>query len=136
MASKRLFIWKEYMVKHFPTTSNSELAERIGVSEATVSRWSEILGLEKHRPRYQKRKTYERFLDPRYQEWRLGVLGKTNFKCQRCGKPSKDTKRGSGLDCHHIMSWAKHPRLRYDVKNGVALCRKCHSYVHKTEGWN
>lgn len=50
--------------------------------------------------------------------------------CKRCGRKSR-------LDVHHIKSWADYPTLRYEASNCVALCRKCHKWVHSnanTEG--
>lgn len=34
------------------------------------------------------------------------------------------------LHAHHIKSYAKNPKLRYDTKNGVTLCKSCHNLVH------
>lgn len=135
MASKRLFRWRKYLIQHFTTMSNAELAERIGVSDSTIRRWASILGLKRPRKRKHKQRRYERFDDPRYQIWRLAVLEREHFRCQRCGKPARNKEHGWGLDCHHILSWAKHPEARFDVDNGMALCRTCHQLRHKMEGW-
>lgn len=135
MASKRLYKWKNYLRKHYATTKNEDLAETIGVSIATIRRWAKLLGLRKVRRRHRPKTHYERFDDPRYQQWRLAVLRKSDFKCTRCGLPARNREHGWGLDCHHIQSWAKHPLLRYTVSNGIALCRNCHVYTHEKEGW-
>lgn len=34
-----------------------------------------------------------------------------------------------GLQVHHIRPWSKNPLLRYDIKNGITLCRTCHKKV-------
>ena len=35
------------------------------------------------------------------------------------------------MHAHHIFSWKKFPKLRYERKNGVVLCWKCHNGFHK-----
>lgn len=46
-------------------------------------------------------------------------------KCVRCGT-------NGPLQAHHVKSYAKHPELRLDVNNGVALCPVCHHAQHPT----
>ena len=60
---------------------------------------------------------------PKYAEWRKAVYERDGYKCQHCGS-NKD------LHAHHIKSFAKHPKLRYRVSNGLTLCQSCHSKVH------
>lgn len=43
--------------------------------------------------------------------------------CVRCGV--RET-----LQAHHVKPYAKHPELRLDVNNGVALCPPCHHAQH------
>lgn len=58
-------------------------------------------------------------------EWKKDVLERDNYACQNCGEME-------GLHVHHIKSFAKHPTLRFEIKNGVTLCRKCHYEIHHT----
>ena len=30
------------------------------------------------------------------------------------------------LESHHILSWKDYPELRYDINNGICLCKKHH----------
>lgn len=73
----------------------------------------------------QQRKTQE------YADWRTKVFQRDGFKCQICGQV------GGELNAHHIKSFAKHVDLRFDIDNGVTLCKECHKRVHKegTEEW-
>ena len=57
--------------------------------------------------------------EPKYKEWRMNVFKRDNFCCKIC-RSKKD------LQVHHILRWADFPELRYDINNGIALCRIHH----------
>lgn len=59
-----------------------------------------------------------------YKFWRKSVFERDDYTCQSCGK------RGGILNAHHIKEWAKEPKLRYLIINGITLCRDCHLSVH------
>lgn len=59
-----------------------------------------------------------------YQKWRKAVLERDNYTCQMCGSKEK-------LHVHHIRSFKDYSDLRFDIKNGVVLCKNCHLRVHK-----
>jgi len=59
-----------------------------------------------------------------YKNWRVAVLERDGYKCQHC------EKTGGRLHAHHIKSFKLYPDLRYDVENGVTLCKKCHEDLH------
>jgi len=63
----------------------------------------------------------------KYKAWRKNVLSRYGNVCALCGKKEKS------LHSHHIVPWFEDESLRYDVKNGVALCKDCHSIVHGFE---
>lgn len=62
-----------------------------------------------------------------YKSWRTAVFRNDNFTCQSCG-----VKSGM-IEAHHIKPWADYPELRFDVSNGITLCRACHYRVHGRE---
>lgn len=69
------------------------------------------------------RKKYKRSFhvrDSRYLKWRSDVFKRDNWTCQTCGA------RGY-VEAHHIKPWVKFINLRYDVTNGVTLCKECHN---------
>ena len=72
----------------------------------------------------------------RYRTWRKNVfelnkrrLGLSKvYICEKCRKRRKTTMT---LHAHHIFSWDKFPKDRYDRNNGVVLCIKCHNAFHR-----
>ena len=59
--------------------------------------------------------------DYRYTEWRDKVFKRDNYTCQIC------FKKGGYLEAHHIKPWAKYPKLRYKVSNGLTVHKgECH----------
>lgn len=42
--------------------------------------------------------------------------------CNRKGK-------GVWLNVHHIIKWSSASSLRYDIDNGICLCKNCHKEV-------
>jgi 5-methylcytosine-specific restriction endonuclease McrA len=63
----------------------------------------------------------------KFKQWRYGVFGKDNFTCRMCGK------RSTYIQAHHILPWSKFPKFRYDVNNGVVLCKNCHLSIKNKE---
>jgi hypothetical protein len=45
-------------------------------------------------------------------------------KCQRC------KRTGIILHAHHIKCKNRYERLRFELKNGMALCPDCHRWAH------
>ncbi len=56
-----------------------------------------------------------------HHNWRKAVFERDNYTCQRCGQ------RGGYLEAHHDLPSAFYPAVRYEVLNGVTLCRECHA---------
>ena len=66
--------------------------------------------------------------DPAYASFRKEVRKRDGNKCLFPGCSSK-----SKLEVHHIKKWASHPSMRYDVTNGITLCRACHKRTQGNE---
>lgn len=66
--------------------------------------------------------------DPQYKKWRAKVRKRDSYKCQM---PKCESKKA--IKVHHILTWSKYPGLRFDVDNGICLCRKCHDSIAKQE---
>lgn len=60
--------------------------------------------------------------------WRSDVFFKFEYTCQKCGQ------KGGYLIAHHIKNWADNLDLRYEVDNGIILCKDCHNKFHKKYG--
>lgn len=58
-------------------------------------------------------------------DWSNAVKERDGYECKKCG--SKDR-----LDAHHVIPWRKSKELRYDLNNGITLCKSCHA---KEEGF-
>ena len=70
------------------------------------------------------------FDDPLYKNWRLSVYKRDKFKCQWPGCPNNKK-----LNAHHIKTWAHFPGLRYEVRNGITLCKDHHNMINGNESY-
>lgn len=55
-------------------------------------------------------------------EWAIAVKERDKWTCQHCGLKDKEK-----LQAHHIVPWEKSIELRFDINNGITLCKSCHS---------
>ena len=54
-------------------------------------------------------------------KWRAKILALASWECAICGEEA--------VDAHHIAGKQAWPKLRYDIINGIALCRKHHDWA-------
>lgn len=64
-----------------------------------------------------------------YIDWRKGVYNRDNYACQICGDNS-----GGKLNAHHMDGFAWRISRRFDISNGVCLCKQCHADFHNKYG--
>lgn len=65
-----------------------------------------------------------------YKIWREMVFERDNWTCQKC------LERGFELNAHHIENFSNNEELRFNIDNGITLCRECHYKFHKVYGFN
>jgi 5-methylcytosine-specific restriction endonuclease McrA len=65
----------------------------------------------------------------KYKNWRNQVLERDDHTCQGFNK----CQAKEDLQIHHIKKWADDPHLRYNVYNGITLCKKCHQKTYGKE---
>ena len=53
--------------------------------------------------------------------WRKAVHKSWKGKCALCGSEEE-------LECHHVVP-RRHRLLRFDVRNGLLLCKMCHKLI-------
>jgi hypothetical protein len=56
---------------------------------------------------------------PEYKGWRMEVLKRDNYTCQRCNNRRE-------LQVHHIDNFSRYVDKRIDINNGITLCKNCH----------
>lgn len=61
-------------------------------------------------------------------EWRKAVFKRDDYTCMCCGS------RGFEINAHHIFNYATHKDMRFDLDNGITLCKKCHKQFHSKYG--
>jgi hypothetical protein len=59
--------------------------------------------------------------DAAYKEWRRQVWLRDDFKCRIA-----DSNCEGRIEAHHILPWSAFPELRYQITNGITLCRHHH----------
>lgn len=65
-----------------------------------------------------------------HKEWAISVYERDYYTCQMCGLKC----RVKNIIAHHKKSFADYPELRFDINNGITLCRSCHKKIHKEIG--
>lgn len=63
------------------------------------------------------------FNDPEYVKWRKEIFKRDGFKCQM------PNCKGKKVQAHHIQRWVDAPLLRYELSNGITLCKYHHKLV-------
>lgn len=54
-------------------------------------------------------------------EWIKSVKERDNYICQHCGCNNR-----LRMQAHHIVPWKDSIELRFELTNGMTLCRSCH----------
>jgi len=55
-----------------------------------------------------------------YKQWRKAVFKRDDWTCWIC------EEKGGKIYPHHFKSFANFPELRFNINNGIVLCKFCH----------
>lgn len=62
-----------------------------------------------------------------YKNWRLKVFFRDNFTCKKCNIKDETAQ------AHHVYNFII-KELRFQTRNGITFCEKCHKLFHKIYG--
>ena len=65
--------------------------------------------------------------DSKCYHWAKTIFKRDNYTCALCNQ------KGGDLEAHHIKRWADYPKLRFELENGITLCKKCHLAITAKE---
>lgn len=68
------------------------------------------------------------FNDPVYKKWRKAVYKRDKFCCRW-----PNCKSRYKINAHHIKTWSDFPHLRYEINNGITLCKQHHDMIRGME---
>lgn len=60
--------------------------------------------------------------------WRDTIFQRDNFTCDIC------KQKGGQIQAHHLNGWSYFIEERFDLNNGITLCKKCHFNFHHSIG--
>ena len=66
--------------------------------------------------------------DPRYKQWKKEVHTRDRSRCRIANEDCSGR-----LEAHHILPWSQSPELRYEMNNGITLCRYHHPRKREEE---
>jgi 5-methylcytosine-specific restriction endonuclease McrA len=72
--------------------------------------------------------SFRDYQNPIYKDWRKKVKIRDKNQCKW-----PNCKNKKSLQVHHILPWSTYPQLRYDINNGILLCKFHHNYIKNDE---
>ena len=121
---------KKY-IKKYCTDCNKELKGIRPITKRCIKCRGNFYSKEKH-PNWKGGITNQRIKEyntVEYLNFVKGVLKRDNYTCQYCSKYGNSVK----LEVHHIKSYAEYPELRFEISNGVTLCKECLNNTKKSK---
>lgn len=120
-------VWSAHLLRNHTLSCGCLMKERSSIAaKINIARKKK----ENH-PRWistLSNKERDRRRDTRHKEWSAAVLKRASYKCEIC------LSKGE-LHAHHLDGYREFPSKRYDLENGVCLCKNCHCDFHKAKGF-
>jgi len=114
---------------------SDEIKRKLSENHKGINTWSKgkpLLKLRgKNSPNWKgghSRGYKEKYWSLDYKLWRTAVFERDGYICQVCRKV------GIYLTAHHIKSWSKYPKSRFEINNGITLCEDCHKLTDNYKG--
>lgn len=123
MKTKNYVVWNKGKSKPKPIKTRQKVGRKIGSVP-----WNK--GLAGYRsgeknPMWKKDRSTlskkQQRNDSAYAEWRKEVRNRDGWKCK-----TPDENCTGKVVAHHIFPWSKYPQLRYEIGNGITLCKFHH----------
>lgn len=78
----------------------------------------------------ERERNKSRSYDRAFVNWSYAVKRRDWFTCKVCGESKSDE-----MNAHHLNGWNWCEEGRYDISNGVTLCKECHMDFHNQYGY-
>jgi len=111
----------------------SKKCQGIGLSKQYIGKNNPSFKDGKSKTRTLERDQYRCSIE--YKNFLRTVFIRDKNICMLCGTVRKRIKNGKGknnnLTVHHIKSWKDFPTERFNPDNGICICNKCHTNIHR-----
>lgn len=68
----------------------------------------------------------------KYRNWRKEIFERDKYTCQTCkARNFKGRRKTVYLEVHHKIPWVINKKLRFEINNGLTLCKNCHYKIKK-----
>lgn len=108
--------------------NNIDLFTKVSIQNLPVSTKGELHGNWISDRTKLKKSDRPGLRDSAYSYFRRQVCERDGWKCKISNKDCNGR-----LEVHHILPWRSHKELRYDINNGIALCRFHHPFKKSEE---
>jgi len=129
LSSPKVWLGKKFSEEHKKKIGISNLGKKM--SADAIRKMKESKRGENHWRWYKDRTKLKKQEDRRtsaVHEWRKNIYERDNWECRINNKECNGR-----IEAHHILNWVDYPELRYDINNGVTLCKYHHPRGRENE---
>lgn len=113
-------VGKPHPAIHHKQTTATKLKKRLAQLGDKGSGWKGGISTDNQRAR----------ASAALRDWRAAVFKRDNYTCQKCGARHLKSVRPV-LQSHHLKPFSTHHDLRFEVSNGLTVCKPCHKEIHR-----